>query len=135
MEYAIESLDKKIKSSIPLYKKLNLMEQCYKIILTLHKEKFFHIDLKPGQFLLFQYDRIKLSDFGSYYTKPTTVDKTLSQKGGFTPLYKAPEYNFIEKAIKEKGCVMDDFFNLIKKEKEKKDKILEMDKILELMWS
>jgi hypothetical protein len=76
-----------------------------------------------------------LSDFGSYYTKPTTDVKTLSQRGGFTDIYKAPEYVFIEKAIEEKGFVMDDFFNLIKKEKEKKDKILEMDKILELMWS
>jgi serine/threonine protein kinase len=111
------------------------MEQCYNIILTLHKEKIFHRDLKPPQFLLFKNDQIKLSDFGSYYTKPTTVDRTLSQRGGFTPLYIAPEYVFMEKTIEEKGFVMGHFFNLIKKEKEKKDKIKEMDKYLELIWA
>jgi serine/threonine protein kinase len=34
-------------------RKLNIMEQCYQIILTFHKAEFFHRDIKPAQFLLF----------------------------------------------------------------------------------
>jgi serine/threonine protein kinase len=54
------------------------MEQCYQIILTLHKDKFFHRDIKPAQFLLFENDQIKLSDFGSYYTKGSKQYNTVS---------------------------------------------------------
>jgi serine/threonine protein kinase len=75
------------------------MKQCFKIILTLHERKIFHRDLKPAQFLVFEKYKIKLSDFGSYYIKPTAEDTTISQKGGFTYNYWAPEYKYMEKQV------------------------------------
>jgi serine/threonine protein kinase len=68
------------------------MEQCYNIILTLHEQEIFHRDIRPGQFLLFEKNIVKLRDFGSYYTRLPIKNTTVSQNRRFNPDYVAPEY-------------------------------------------
>jgi hypothetical protein len=50
---------------------------------------------------MFKNDQIKLTDFGSYYSKPSSNDKTVSLPSGLTIQYIPPEYKVMGYSLKQ----------------------------------
>lgn len=90
MEYCPESLDHIISDyeNLSAERKLHIAHGLALSISTCHANGIAHGDIKPSNFLIDSYNRIKICDFGLAH-KPSASDKSAMLTG--TPLFFAPE--------------------------------------------
>ncbi len=83
----VESLDSRLRRRISVVKSLHLIAQMIAALAAAHDANIIHCDVKPENFILFDDDRIRLTDFGIARVSRLTV----AGSGSGTVGHMAPE--------------------------------------------
>ena len=81
------SLEDRMRRRLSTDSALHLVEQAVAGVAHAHQQSVIHCDIKPGNFILFAGNRLKLTDFG--FSK--VAQRTLKASGSGTVGYIAPE--------------------------------------------
>jgi len=82
-----ESLDQRLKRRISLEKALRWCDQMISAAAYAHEQRIVHCDIKPDNFILFEPDRLRLTDFGI----AKVSRRTINAAGTGTVGHMAPE--------------------------------------------
>lgn len=87
-DMAIESLDDRLQRRLAPRRAVNFLRQIIEGLAYAHSKRVIHRDVKPSNVLIFNNDRVRVSDFGIALILRTTM---ASATGSGTVLYAAPE--------------------------------------------
>ncbi len=87
MELGLESLGDRIERRMSTARAMDLSGQALAAVAFAHEQKIIHCDIKPENFILFDNNRLKLTDFG--FAKLSL--RTIKASGSGTIDYIAPE--------------------------------------------
>ena len=85
----LETLDDRMRRRLTFKTALNYIDQLLEAVAYAHENRVIHCDIKPENFILFEGNRVRLTDFG--ISKIALATRTILGSGAGTVGYLAPE--------------------------------------------
>ena len=85
--WGLMTLDERLRRRLPFDTALDFAGQMISAVSYAHSQRIIHCDIKPDNFILFEGNRLRLTDFGV----AKVAQKTLRASGAGTLGYMAPE--------------------------------------------